>query len=158
MYVCVGDPHESCSSAAIILHRSEVFLCPQTARNHDTMWLCMCVCVCVCVCVGVFGWVLCSTTHVEQLSDWEGLCNRCKSFIKLSSVQKQQEEEKFTLEAWWWWSRVFFFYSSCGKALFHCQLLFLPTSITNPRGTTTKTTTPSPKKTHLENLPGSSKT
>jgi len=147
MYVCVGDPHESCSSAAIILHRSEVFLCPQTARNHDTMWLC------------VFGWVLCSTTHVEQLSDWEGLCNRCKSFIKLSSVQKQKEEEKFTLEAWWWWSRVFFFfYSSCGKALFHCQLLFLPTSITNPRGTTTKTTTPSPEKTHLENLPGSSKT
>ncbi len=87
MYVCVGDPHESCSSAAIILHRSEVFLCPQTARNHDTMWLCVCVC----------GWVLCSTTHMEQLSDWEGLCNRCKSFTKLSSVQKQEEEEKFTL-------------------------------------------------------------
>lgn len=151
MYVCVGDPHESCSSAAIILHRSEVFLCPQTAHNHDTMWLC--------VCGGVFGWVLCPTTHVEQLSDWEGLCNRCKSFTKLSSVQKQEEEEKFTLEAWWWWSRVFFFfYSSCGKALFHCQLLFLPTSITNPRGTTTKTTIPSPEKTHLENLSGNSKT
>jgi hypothetical protein len=52
MYVCVGDPHESCSSAAIILHRSEVFLCPQTARNHDTMWLFVCVCVGGCFWVG----------------------------------------------------------------------------------------------------------